>query len=80
MKLSSKHRRTLQAIFENPVRSNVEWKKIGSLFSALGAELGVGRGSRVRLPSEVHRQVYIRAKKEGKSLNEYITEKLSPAN
>jgi len=34
----------------------------------------------LRLPSEVHRQVYIRAKKEGKSLNEYITEKLSPAN
>lgn len=34
----------------------------------------------LRLPSEVHRQVYIRAKKEGKSLNEYITEKLSSAN
>lgn len=34
----------------------------------------------LRLPSDVHRKVYVRAKKEGKSLNEYITEKLSLAN
>ena len=34
----------------------------------------------LRLPTEVHRKVYVRAKKEGKSLNEYISEKLSQAN
>lgn len=34
----------------------------------------------LRLPSEIHRKVYVRAKKEGKSLNEYITEKLSLEN
>ncbi len=34
----------------------------------------------LRLPTEVHRKVFVRAKKEGKSLNEYITEKLSAAN
>ena len=34
----------------------------------------------LRLPTEVHRRVYVRAKKEGKSLNEYITEKLSLTN
>jgi len=34
----------------------------------------------LRLPTEVHRKVYVSAKKEGKSLNEYITEKLSLAN
>ncbi len=34
----------------------------------------------LRLPTEVHRSVYVRAKKEGKSLNEYITEKLSQTN
>ena len=34
----------------------------------------------LRLPTEIHRKVYIRAKKEGKSLNEYISEKLSLAN
>ncbi len=31
----------------------------------------------LRLPSEIHRMVYIQAKKEGKSLNEFITEKLT---
>jgi len=34
----------------------------------------------LRLPTEVHRKVYVRAKKEGKSLNEYITEKLMLTN
>jgi len=34
----------------------------------------------LRLPGEIHRKVYLRAKKEGKSLNEYITEKLSMTN
>ncbi|MCH8566837.1 MAG: type II toxin-antitoxin system HicB family antitoxin [Balneolales bacterium] len=34
----------------------------------------------LRLPAEIHRKVYSLAKIEGKSLNEYITEKLSQAN
>jgi len=31
----------------------------------------------LRLPVEVHRKVYVRAKQEGKSLNEFITKKLA---
>lgn len=31
----------------------------------------------LRLPPDVHRKVFLQAKKEGKSLNEFITEKLS---
>lgn len=31
----------------------------------------------LRLPSDIHRQAYLNARKEGKSLNEYITEKIS---
>jgi predicted HicB family RNase H-like nuclease len=34
----------------------------------------------LRLPTDVHRNVYIKAKNEGKSLNEYISEKLSTAD
>lgn len=49
MKLSSKHKKTLQAIFDNPVRSDVDWKKIESLLFAVGAEVSEGRGSRVRV-------------------------------
>jgi len=60
MKLSSKHRKTLQAIFDNPVKSDVEWKKIESLFSALGGELSEGRGSRVRIALNDVRAVFHR--------------------
>lgn len=31
----------------------------------------------LRLPVEVHRRVYVRAKQEGKSLNEFISERLA---
>lgn len=34
----------------------------------------------LRLPTEVHRKVYLSTRKEGKSLNEYITEKLALAD
>jgi len=60
MKLSSKHRKTLQAIFHNPVRSDVEWKKVESLLTALGGELSEGRGSRVRVALNDVRAVFHR--------------------
>jgi hypothetical protein len=49
MTLSSKHRRTLAAIFEDPVPANIPWADIEKLLRALGAELSEGRGSRVRI-------------------------------
>lgn len=49
MSLSSKHRKTLHAVFEDPVRSNVVWADVEKLFGALGAEVSEGRGSRVRV-------------------------------
>ncbi len=36
-------------IFENPERSDIRWDDIESLFSALGAEISQGRGSRIRV-------------------------------
>ena len=60
MELSSKHRKTLLAIFDNPVRSDVEWKKIESLFSALGSELSEGQGSRIRVALNDVRAVFHR--------------------
>ncbi len=35
--MNSKHRKTLKAIFTNPVNGNIEWRKIEALFTALGA-------------------------------------------
>ncbi|CAA9473183.1 MAG: HicA protein [uncultured Rubrobacteraceae bacterium] len=49
MSLSSKQRKTLQAVFEDPVRSNVAWADVEKLIGALEAEVSEGRGSRVRV-------------------------------
>lgn len=49
MRLNARHRKTLAAIFERPVRSDVEWSSAERLFVALGAETSEGRGSRVRV-------------------------------
>ena len=49
MNLSGKHRKTLRAIFDDPIRSNVPWADIETLLVALGAEVTEGSGSRVRI-------------------------------
>jgi hypothetical protein len=48
-KLNSSQKNTLEAIFENPVRSNVAWCDIENLFWALGGKVSEGEGSRVRV-------------------------------
>jgi hypothetical protein len=45
--LNSKQRRTLKAIYVHPVRSDIVWTDVESLFVALGAIVRQGRGSRV---------------------------------
>ena len=58
--MNKKHRQTLKALFENPVRSNVSWKDIEKLLEALGAELSEGRGSRIRIALNGVRAVFHR--------------------
>ncbi len=60
MDLSSKHRKTLRAIYAEPVRSNVAWDAIEKLFVALGAEITEGSGSRVRVALDGVRAVFHR--------------------
>ena len=45
--MNSKHRKTLEAIYNNPVSGNIKWKRIESLFIAVGCEIIEGRGSRI---------------------------------
>ncbi len=45
--MNRKQKKTLAAIFENPVRSDVRWADVMSLFNALGCAVSDGRGSRV---------------------------------
>lgn len=49
MKLNRKQRKTLAAVFENPIRSDILWSDIVGLFEALGATVTQGRGSRIRI-------------------------------
>lgn len=46
--MNAAHRKTLQAVFERPTRSDVRWSEIAGLVRALGGEVTEGRGSRVR--------------------------------
>ena len=58
--MDSKHRKTLEAIFEKPERANILWRDIESLFTALDAEISEGHGSRVRVALKGVRAVFYR--------------------
>ncbi|MFL5245630.1 MAG: type II toxin-antitoxin system HicA family toxin [Gemmataceae bacterium] len=58
--MGPKHERTLKAIFEDPVRSNIAWRDIESMLEAAGAELTEGAGSRVRIALNGVRAVFHR--------------------
>jgi len=45
--LNNKNRKTLKAIFEEPIRSNIRWNDIENLVKDLGGNIKQGRGSRV---------------------------------
>jgi hypothetical protein len=47
-KLSNRHRRTLEMIFERPTRGNIRWAAVVGLLAALGARIHHGEGSRRR--------------------------------
>ena len=47
--MNDKQKKTLNSIFEESVRSDVEWDGIEKLLKALGAELSEGNGSRIRV-------------------------------
>ena len=60
MKLTSKHRKTLQAIFDDPVRSDIKWRDIENLLHSLGANISEGNGSRIRISLNGVRAVFHR--------------------
>jgi hypothetical protein len=46
--MNSKHRKTLEAVFADPVSGTIDWASVEALLIAVGAEVIEGRGSRVR--------------------------------
>lgn len=47
--MNSRHKKTLSAIFAEPVRANIGWADIESLFEACGGDVSEGQGLRVRV-------------------------------
>ena len=60
MSFRGRHASTLRAVFADPVRANVPWRDVEALFEALGAEIGEGSGSRVRVALRGVRAVFHR--------------------
>jgi len=58
--MNKKQRQTLQKIFEKPEPSDISWNDIEGLFTALGAEVTEGKGSRVRVALNYVRAVFHR--------------------
>jgi len=50
--LNNKQRRTLAAVFTDPVSGAIEWASVESLLLAAGAQRIEGRGSRVRFEKD----------------------------
>jgi hypothetical protein len=58
--MNAKNRKTIDSIFHNPVKSDIPWKEVESLFIAFGGEVSEGRGSRVRVELNGVRAVFHR--------------------
>ena len=47
--MNSKHRKTLGAVFDNPVKSNIQWRDIEAMLAGCGAIIEQAEGSRVAI-------------------------------
>ncbi|RJP73191.1 MAG: type II toxin-antitoxin system HicA family toxin [Ignavibacteriales bacterium] len=58
--MNSKNKKTLKAIFDEPVRSNISWLSVEMLLRSLNSEISEGNGSRVRIALSNVRAVFHR--------------------
>lgn len=77
--MNNRHRATLIKIFEDPVRSGIDWRDIEALLRYLGATISEGNGSRVRILLNERKAVFHRPHPEKemdrgavKSMREYL--------
>lgn len=50
--MNATHRKTLIAIFTDPVSKSLEWRRIEALLLAIGCQVIEGNGSRVRFEKD----------------------------
>lgn len=52
--MNTAHRKTLVAVFTDPVAKSLEWRRIEALLVAVGCRVIEGNGSRVRFEKDGH--------------------------
>jgi hypothetical protein len=52
--MNATHRKTLEAVFTDPVSRSLEWRRIEALLVAIGCRVIEGNGSRVRFEKDGH--------------------------
>jgi len=66
--MNSKHRKTLEAIFTDPVNGGLEWARIEALLLALGCRIIEGSGSSVTFEKDGKRAHFHRPHPEREAL------------
>ena len=56
----SRHKRTFDSIFTDPVTANLSWRDVEAMLVNLGAEISEGSGSRSRVALNGRRAVFHR--------------------
>ena len=54
------HRKTLAAVFADPISGNIEWRRIEALLKAAGCEIIEGSGSRIAVSHEGRKATFHR--------------------
>jgi len=60
LSMNRTHRKTLAAVFADPISGNIEWRKIETLFKATGCEIIEGSGSRIAVSHEGRKATFHR--------------------
>jgi hypothetical protein len=66
--MNSKHKKTLEAIFANPVNGNLEWARMEALLVSVGCRVIEGSGSSVTLEKDGLRAYFHRPHPEKEAL------------
>ena len=72
--MNSKHRKTLEAVFTNPVNGNIEWSRIEALLVSVGCRLVEGSGSSVTFENNGKRAYFHRPHPQKELLRYRVTD------
>ncbi len=72
--MNSRHSKTLEAIFGNPVQGNMEWSRIEALLIAVGCTVVEGSGSSVTFEKDGKRAYFHRPHPGKEALRYRVTD------